>query len=197
MYCNKCGAQMDDKGLFCTSCGNKVRRTQDSNYVYEFKSPIVCKLTNRIFLWLLPAIFSFIAMALNYIQINNYDSIDKLNGYSLILGNKLDADTTSVMLVVLIVNNVMVIGTGLLGKFMNSVLAGFLMIVEALTYCITAWFTYFNLTYEIAGTVQDKIRYDTGIGCYLNITVAVATLILFFICSKTECCIEVDNKARS
>ena len=47
MFCNKCGKPLDDNALFCTNCGNKIKKQADEP-VNEIKNEIKSEVKNEI-----------------------------------------------------------------------------------------------------------------------------------------------------
>ncbi len=47
MFCNKCGKPLDDNALFCTNCGNKIKK-QASEPVNEIKSEVKNEIKHEI-----------------------------------------------------------------------------------------------------------------------------------------------------
>lgn len=136
-------------------------------------------------IWCLLPIASFVCLKLNYILVSaelsdgstpesgytGYSVID-WNGTGRILG---------IMVILLFILNIAVIVTGLIGmtgKIIRNSVLKFCMLIEAVAYVAVTVVEYLNIRTLAKPVDQSISTISVGIGCYLNMGVALVAVVL-------------------
>lgn len=197
MFCLKCGEAIPDGSEICLKCGANLKEVDNEQAVVyvspretqENATSTVEAVPKKIFyIWCSFAVVSLIFLALNYfkISISLYfagSSDTNYSGYELLQYLKGSVGTSGYMVILLIITNIAVFITGIIGAKGNilkaSILKG-IMIIESISYIITTIVPYFNIKSVLAEFDPDLATTSIGVGCYLNIALAVMAVIFYF-----------------
>lgn len=197
MFCLKCSEAIPDGSEICPKCGANLKEKDDEQAVIyasqkeieeTIATPVDTTSKKRFYMWCAFAVASLIFLALNYfkVSIDLYfagTSDTSYSGYGLIECLEGSVGTSGYMVILLIITNIAVFITGIIGAKGNvlkaSVLKG-IMIVESISYLIVTIVPYFNIKSVLAEFDSDLSTTNIGIGCYLNIILAVIAVIYYF-----------------
>lgn len=197
MFCFKCGDAIPDGSEICPICGTNLKEVDNEEsiiYAFQKETPedvtLLVKAVPKksFYIWCSFAVVSLIFLALNYfkISINLYfsgSSDTNYSGYGLLECLKGSVGMSGYMVILLIITNIAVFITGIIGAkgtvLKASVLKG-IMIVESISYLIVTIVPYFNIKGVLAEFDSDLSTTSIGVGCYLNIVLAVIVVIYYF-----------------
>lgn len=197
MFCLKCSEAIPDGSEICPKCGANLKKKEDEQAVIyasqkELEETVASsvKTTSKksFYVWCAFAVASLIFLALNYfkVSIDLYfagTSDSSYSGYGLIECLEGSVGMSGYMVILLIITNIAVLITGIIGAKGNvlktSVLKG-IMIVESISYLIATIVPYFNIKGVLAEFDSDLSTTSIGVGCYLNIILAVIVVIYYF-----------------
>lgn len=197
MFCLKCSEAIPDGSEICPKCGANLKEKDDEQAVIYASqkeieetvvSPVDTTSKKSFYMWCAFAVASLMFLALNYfkVSIDLYfagTSDTSYSGYGLIECLEGSVGTSGYMVILLIITNIAVFITGIIGAKGNvlkaSVLKG-IMVVESISYLIATIVPYFNIKSVLAEFDSDLSTTNIGIGCYLNIILAVIAVIYYF-----------------
>ena len=195
MFCLKCGEVIPDGNSVCPKCGATIGESNDQAVVYasqkevnETHIPATENVQDKNFyIWCAFALVSFVFLALNYLSVSvrlyysgSSDTI--YSGYGLLKCLKGTVSVSGYMVILLIIVNLAVFLTGILGAQGNvkkSVIKVWMMI-ESVAYLIVTIVPYFNMKKVLELFDSDLSTTSIGVGCYLNIVLAVVAVIYYF-----------------
>ncbi|MGI5968893.1 MAG: zinc-ribbon domain-containing protein [Lachnospiraceae bacterium] len=201
MFCLKCGEVISDGSIVCPKCGAVLNEDNVNNeqvVVYASQKEInseanITSDTNKInnkkyFVWCILAVASFIFLKLQYLSVSidllfyGSSEIVEFTGYGLLECLEGSVRTSAIMVILLIIVNIAVLLTGIMaykGSIKSSIIKK-LMIVEAISYLIVTIVTYFDIMVLLSEFDAKDTTTNVGVGCCLNIVVAIVTIILYF-----------------
>lgn len=198
MFCLKCGEAIPDKSVTCPICGAILNEEASNEKAVIYASQKQIEENNvtitdsvpkkNFYIWCIFAIASFIFLGLNYftVSIRLYfagSSDTSYSGYGLLECLKGSVATSGYMVILLIITNIAVIITGLIGAkgdiLKENVLKN-IMIIESVVYLIATIVPYFNIKKVLEEFNSDLSTTSIGAGCYLNIVLAIGVFIYFF-----------------
>ncbi len=195
MLCEKCGEPIPDGSLNCPECGAFLAR----GYVAPKPKPVVEEADETVethvvnylkpncYIWCIFALLSFVFLAFNYLTVSvgySYLSSDSTySGYGLLKCLNGSVATSGYMVIIMIITNIAVLLTGIIGAnaySLNTGLYRILVIAESAAYLIASFVTFFNIK-KVLGEFNSVLS-DTkiGIGCYLHMILAVAAIVYYF-----------------
>lgn len=198
MFCLKCGEVIPDGSKVCPKCGvNLEEIDNEETVVYASQketqenvtSPIESVPKKIFYIWCSFAVVSLIFLALNYfkVSISLYfagSSDTNYSGYRLLECLRGSVGISGYMVILLIFTNIAVFVTGIVGAkgkvLTTSVLKG-IMIIESIAYLIATIVPYFNIKSVLAEFDSNLSTTSIGIGCYLNIILAMIVVIYYFL----------------
>ena len=196
MFCSKCGELIPNGSKVCPNCGT-VLKESDSEPMIVYASPKDAfenvtssaeKTTKKRFcIWCVFSIISLIFLTLNYFKVSisylGISSATNYSGYRLLGCLQGSVSISGYMVILLIITNISVFVTGIIGVKGNilktTVLKG-IMIIESIAYLIATIIPYFDIKSVLAEFDSDLSATNIGIGCYLNIILAVVAVIYYF-----------------
>lgn len=196
MFCLKCGELIPDNSEKCPNCGEVISGDNEQAVIFASqKDPIYelettsASLNNKTWFVIIGlAVASLIFLALNYMSVSieslYYGSSDtNYTGYYLTecLGGT--ARLSGIMVILLIVLNIATIITAtvgmkkadLYGKTLKKVLLS-----EVILYLFVTVVPYFHISSLLKEFDSSLSTTSIGIGCYLNIGVAILMAITYF-----------------
>lgn len=197
MFCLKCSEAIPDGSEICPKCGANLKEKDDEQAVINasqkeieetIATPVDTTSKKSFYMWCVFAVVSLIFLALNYFKVSidlyfSGTSDTSYSGYKLIECLEGSVGTSGYMVILLIITNIAVFITGIIGARGNvlkvSILKG-IMIVESIFYLIATIVPYFNIKSVLAEFDSDLSTTSIGIGCYLNIILAVIAVIYYF-----------------
>lgn len=196
MFCLKCGELIPDNCEKCPHCSAIIGG--DNRQAVDFASPkepvsesdtTIAPTNNWTWLAVIGlAVASFLFLALNYMNVSidllYYGSSDiNYTGYYLTECLHGTAWLSGIMVIILIVLNIATIITAtvgikksvLYGKILNKVL-----LAEVILYLVVTVIPYFHISSLLKEFDSSLSTTSIGIGCYLNIGVAILMAITYF-----------------
>lgn len=196
MFCLKCGELIPDNSEKCPHCGAVIGGDNEQAVIFASQKEPVSErdatvAPNKNKTWLVViglAVASFVFLALNYMSVSidllYYGSSDtNYTGYYLTecLGGT--ARLSGIMVIILIVLNIATILTATIGmkksalysKILNKVLLS-----EVILYLVVTVIPYFHISSLLKEFDSSLSTTSVGIGCYLNIVVAILMAIIYF-----------------
>lgn len=197
MFCLKCGEAIPDGSEVCPNCGANLKEVDnEQTVVYASQKetqenvilPVEAVPKKSFYIWCSFAVASLIFLALNYfkVSISLYfagSSDTNYSGYRLLECLKGSVGASGYMVILLIITNIAVFITGIIGAKGNVLKASALkgiMIIESIAYLIATIVPYFNIKSVLAEFDSDLSTTSIGIGCYLNIILAIIAVIYYF-----------------
>lgn len=199
MFCSKCGEAIPDKSVICPKCGVSLNNGINKEYAVVYASQKEVDENNRsvttsipkekFYIWSIFAIVSFVFLALNYfkISVSLYfagSSDTSYSGYGLLDCLQGSVSISGYMVILLMITNIAVLITGIVGVKENILKASVLkiiMMIESILYLLATIVPYFNIK-KVLGEFNSKYSTTSiGAGCYLNIALALAAAIYFFV----------------
>lgn len=198
MFCLKCGEVIPDGSTVCPKCGALLNEDNNEQAVVyasqkemnseENTTSDVKKINNKnYFIWCALAVVSFVFLKLQYLSVSvdllfGGSSDMEFTGYGLLDCLEGSIRTSAIMVILLIIVNIAVLLTGIIaykGSVKNGIIKK-LMIVEAISYLIVTIVPYFDIMASLAEFDEKYTTTNVGAGCYLNIVVAIVSIILYF-----------------
>ncbi len=196
MFCLKCGELIPDNSEKCPNCGAAIGRDNEQAVIFASQKEPISELettsapTNNKtwFVVIGLAVASFVFLALNYMSVSiellYYGSSDtNYTGYYLTecLGGT--ARLSGIMVILLIALNIATIITAIVamkkselhGKILKKVLLS-----EVILYLIVTVIPYFHISSLLKEFDSSLSTTSIGVGCYLNIGVAILMAITYF-----------------
>lgn len=198
MFCLKCGEAIPDKSVTCPECGAVLNRESSNEQAVVYASQKEMEHSNativdsvpkkKLYIWCAFAIASLAFLKLNYFKVGidlyfGGSSDISYSGYGLLECLKGSVAISGYMVILLIITNIAVIITGAIGARGNVIKASVLksiMIIESIVYLLVTIVPYFNIKNVLAEFDLDLTTARIGIGCYLNIVLAIVAAIYFF-----------------
>lgn len=196
MFCLKCGEVIPNNVDVCPKCGASVKENNGSDQAVVYASPkepeqdISVVQTNvlgkKYLIWSALAVISFIILTQKYFSVSIkifYSSSDATyTGYGLIECIHGSVGLSAKMIIALIIIDVAVIITGILGMkeaIKKSIIKG-IMIIESIGSLVVTIITYFNIKEVLKEFDSSLSTTDIGMGCYLSIILSVVMIIMYF-----------------
>lgn len=208
MFCLKCGEAIPDNTIKCPKCGANLNEDIETKGVVYGTQNISDekvkntneKLKNMFYLWSVLGIISFFLLTQNYLAVIvdlYYGEISDLyiSGFGLLecLGGTLAL--AGYMVIALIIVNIMVVVTGILGvqdNKMGTKNLNTLMMFECIAYLATTIIPYFSIINVLSEFNSKITTTSVGIGCYFNIVIAVAASVLYLISFRKQLSVEKE-----
>jgi hypothetical protein len=199
MFCLKCGEAIPDGSEKCPLCGAELKSEKQRTGcgLCLSKEPPVSSVVNEaennlkiVVYWSYDcSVCSFIFLSMNYMSVSikllYYGSSDtNYTGYYLTKCLGGTARLSGLMVILLIIVNIATIITaiiGIKGSMMNKDNLRKIILIEDILYIISTvvpLFHMMNLLKEFDSSLSST---GIGIGCYLNIAVAVFMIIMYFL----------------
>ncbi len=198
MFCFKCGEVIPDGSLVCPKCGASLEGSNDQAVVYVSQEEInenhalaAERVRDKSFyIWCAFALLSFAFLALNYLHVSvrlyySGSSDTDYSGYGLLGCLKGTVSVSGYMVILLIIVNLAVFLTGILGAQGTVIKKNILkiwMMLESIAYLIVTIVPYFNIKKALEVFDSDISATGIGVGCYLNIVLAVVAVIYYLAC---------------
>lgn len=201
MFCLKCGEAIPDGSVTCPKCGactgpNEVPADGQA-VVYasqketeEDKVPIAENVyKKKLYIWCVFALVSFVFLGLNYFKISislyySGSSDVSYSGYALLGCLKGSAGLAGYMVILLILTNLAVFITGIMGTAGKGLKKGTLKVmlaIESVSYLISTILSYYNIRNVLSEFKSDISTTSIGLGCYFNIVLAIVATVYFFV----------------
>lgn len=194
MFCLKCGEAIPDGSKQCPLCGCDLEETSEQAVVYASQKdspPVVNNtkdLTKSYYAVIALVIASFVFLAFNYFRVSidlyfGGSSDSEFSGYGLISCLGGTARLSGLMVILLIFVNIataVTAGLGIKGSSVSKDILNKLMLVEVVGYMIATIVPFFHITTLLQEFDSSLAETSIGLGCYLNIAVAIAMVILYF-----------------
>ena len=196
MFCLKCGELIPDNSEKCPNCGTAIGGDNEQAVIFAAQKESICKpdttsasANNKTWFVIIGlAVASFIFLALNYMSVSiellYYGSSDtNYTGYYLTecLGGT--ARLSGIMVILLIVLNIATIITATVGMKKSELYGKVLkkvLLSEVILYLFVTVVPYFHISSLLKEFDSSLSTTSIGIGCYLNIGVAILMAITFF-----------------
>lgn len=196
MFCLKCGELIPDDSEKCPNCGASIGGDNEQAVIFASQKEPICELettsasaNNKTWLVIIGlAVTSFIFLALNYMSVSidllYYGSSDtNYTGYYLTecLGGT--ARLSGIMVILLIVLNIATIITATVGMKKSELYGKALkkvLLSEVILYLFVTTVPYFHISNLLKEFDSSLSTTSIGIGCYLNIGVAILMAITYF-----------------
>lgn len=196
MFCSKCAELIPDNSEKCPNCGAVIGGDNEQAVIFASqKEPVSERDTtvapNKNKTWLAViglAVASFVFLALNYMSVSidllYYGSSDtNYTGYYLTecLGGT--ARLSGIMVILLIVLNIATIITATVGMRKSELYGKVLkkvLLSEVILYLFVTVIPYFHISSLLKEFDSSLSTTSIGIGCYLNIGVAILMAITYF-----------------
>lgn len=208
MFCLKCGEMIPDGSPACPKCGATLEESSGQAVVYasqnegkETSVPAVGNGQKKIFyIWCAFAMVSFVFLALNYLSVSvqlyySGSSDTNYSGYGLLKCLKGTVSVSGYMVIFLILVNIAVFLTGIFGAngtIKKSALKMWMM-MESIAYLIVTIVPYFNMKKALEAFDSSLSKTGIGPGCYLNIALAVVSVIYYFAVLHKKLMVEEVN----
>lgn len=200
MFCLKCGEVIPDNSEVCPKCGCTIQNdNSEIAVVYASQKELEIEeqtkskeLGKKYLIWCALAVVSFVILTQKYFYVSIsswFSSSDtSYTGYSLLECLKGSVRLSAQMIVVLIIINIAVIITGLLGikEIVKKVVIKRLMIVESISSLIVTIIPYFNIREVLKEFDSSLTTTGIGMGCYLSIILSVVMIIIYFMVFSKE-----------
>lgn len=199
MFCLKCGEAIPDKSATCPVCGAMLNEeaSDEKAVIYASQKKVEensATITDSVpkkkfYIWCTFAILSFVFLGLNYLKVSISlyfvgSSVTSYSGYGLLGCLKGSVAASGYMVILLIIINIAVIITGIIGAqggvSKKNILKN-VMMVESAAYLIAAIVPYFDIKKVLEEFDSDISTTSIGLGCYLNIVLAIVVFIYFFV----------------
>ncbi len=196
MFCLKCGEVIPDNVDVCPKCGEHIKGKGDFGQAVVYASPkeseaekTIVKsngLGGKYLIWSVLAIVSFIILTQKYLSVSIkafYSSSDTTyTGYGLLDCMKGSVGLSAKMIVALIIINIAVIITGILGmkEIVKKAVIKALMIIESVGSLIVTIIPYFNIKEVLKEFDSSLSTTGIGMGCYLSIILSIVMIIIYF-----------------
>lgn len=199
MFCLKCGEAIPDNSVTCPICGAMINEETSNEKAVIYASQKKVEENNatitesvpkkKFYIWCTFAILSFIFLGLNYLKVSISfyyvgSSVTSYSGYGLLGCLKGSVAASGYMVILLIIINIAVIITGIIGVqggvSKKNILKN-VMIIESVAYLIAAIVPYFDIKKVLEEFDSDISTTSIGVGCYLNIVLAIVVFIYFFV----------------
>lgn len=144
---------------------------------------------NKFYIWCIFAVMSFAFLGMNYIQVSvslyfGGLSDTRYSGYGLLKCLEGSVSISGYMVILLLITNVAVLITGAVGIMGNIAKANIIriiMMVESIIYLFVTIAPYLNIKKVLKEFDPNLSKARIGVGCYLNIALAVIVAIYFFV----------------
>lgn len=199
MFCPKCGEAIPDNSPECPKCGVILSdKSKDQAVFYATQKEnlnsvqISIRTSKYVFAAMIAlAVCSFIFMGLDYMSIRvNYISSTDYTGYYLIKCLEGTAALSGWMMILLIVTNILTIFTALIGikgDIIQQEILKKIIIAENLLYIIASVVPLIHLTNLLEDFDTPLSSAGIGVGCYLNIAVALLmSITTVYFCKKAS-----------
>lgn len=199
MFCLKCGETIPDNSATCPICGAMINEETSNEKAVVYASQKKVEENNatitdsvpqkKFYIWCTFAILSFFFLGLNYLKVSISlyyvgSSVTSYSGYGLLGCLKGSVAASGYMVILLIIINIAVIITGIIGAqggvSKKNILKN-VMIIESVAYLIAAVIPYFDIKKVLEEFDSDISTTSIGVGCYLNIVLAIVVFIYFFV----------------
>ena len=195
MFCIKCAEAIPDNSEICPICGaNQKEVVAEQTVVYASQKEAVNvsenkKTTKTPFIALIClAAASFVFMALNYMSVSikllYYGSSDSdYTGYYLMQCLEGTAALSGWMVISLILLNIITIAMSIFAiieKVIKKPILKTIMFIESFLYLAVTIIPFFHMSSLLQEFDSKYTTSSIGIGCYLNIGIAIAICVVFF-----------------
>ncbi len=198
IFCPKCGEAIPDNSITCSKCGETLKSSESEQAVVyasqkqeKESASVVASSSNTkngFIAWGILSVLFLVFLKLNYMSISvdlyyGGSSDTSYTGYYLTQCLEGTARLSGIMVMVLIVIACAGIITAVLGTkggIVKKSLLKALTLIEALSAVIVTIIPFFHLRNLLAEFDSSISTASIGMGCYLNIAVAVIMLIIYF-----------------
>lgn len=195
MFCLKCGELVPENSEKCPNCGATIAEDNEQAVIFASqKEPVnesdsISILTSNKswFVVIGLSVASFVFLALNYMSISillyNGSSDTNYTGYYLTKCLGGTARLSGIMVIILIILNVATIITAVIGMKKAALYKGILkkvLLSETILYLIVTVIPYFHISSLLKEFESSLAITGIGIGCYLNIGVAILMAITYW-----------------
>ena len=199
MFCLNCGEAIPDESATCPICGADLKSGRNDQTVVVFASQKEMAefpetkapkndLNKQFIGVILAAVCSLIFLSFNYMSVSikflYYGSSDtNYTGYYLTKCLHGTARLSGLMVILLIIINIATIITamiGIKGSLIKKYTLKKIILIEDLLYIISTVVPLFHMTNLLKEFDSSLSSTGIGIGCYLNIAVAVFMIIMYF-----------------
>lgn len=201
MFCLKCGEAIPDGSVTCPKCGactgpnEEAANVQAVVYASQKKTDEEKVPTTenphkkKLYIWCVFSLVSFVFLGLNYFKISisllySGSSDVSYSGYGLLKCLNGTASLAGYMAILLIITNLAVFITGIVGAMGKGLKPGTLKVIlaiETVSYAVSSILCYFNIRTVLTEFNSDISTTSVGLGCYLNIVLAIVAVVYFFV----------------